>query len=239
MGISDNSFFKQSIEKINSLKDPYFTFLTTLSSHYPFEDNSLSSFNSGEYEGSFLGNYFKSINYTDRAIGKFLESLSKEGTLEDSIIVIYGDHYAIPKDKGEDLSKFLNIDTSDSVNFDLLQKVPLLIHFPKGDFKGVNSKICGQIDIYPTLLNFLGVNYKYYMGNDLFSPKENVIFRNGSFVNGNIYYDSSKNYFYDTSKGEIIIPSPSLEEEKLKVLEELKYSDEILDHNLLSKINPK
>ena len=49
-------------------------------------------------EGTKLGNYFKSVHYADSALGEFLDRLESEGILENTVIVLYGDHDArLPK----------------------------------------------------------------------------------------------------------------------------------------------
>ena len=45
-------------------------------------------------EGTKLGNYFKSIHYADSALGEFINELDEAGLLENTIIVLYGDHDA-------------------------------------------------------------------------------------------------------------------------------------------------
>jgi lipoteichoic acid synthase len=236
MGISDKSFFNQSLDKIDSFKEPYYNFMVTLSSHYPFDDKAFKSFNTGEFEGSLLGNYLESIHYFDSAIGSFLDTLKKEGKLDNSIIVIYGDHYAIPRSESADLSKLLGRNVDNDLSFNLLQKVPLIIHLPKGDLKGTYEKNCGQMDIYPTLINMMGISSKYTFGSDLFSNKEMVILRNGSFTDGKVFYNSSSDKYYNLKSKNETPASKELENEKNQSLNALGYSDLILDHNLLKEL---
>lgn len=236
MGLSDKSFFKQSLEKINSYKEPYYNFMVTLSSHYPFDDKAFKSFDTGEYEGSLLGNYLESIHYFDSAIGNFLDSLKKEGKFDNSIILIYGDHYAIPKSENADLSKFLGLNTINDLSFNLLQTVPLIIHLPNGDLKGKYTKYCSQMDVYPTLINLMDLSSKYTFGNDLFSDKELVILRNGSFINGNVYYNSSSNKYYNLDNKKEMNSTKDLQSEKNEILNALGYSDKILQHDLFKEL---
>lgn len=99
LGLSDKSFFNQSIEKIKTLQQPYYSFMVTLTSHFPYEDvKKYGNFNVGDLEGTLVGNYLKSIHYTDEQLGIFLNELEKEGITKNSIIALYGDHYAIPRD---------------------------------------------------------------------------------------------------------------------------------------------
>ena len=43
-------------------------------------------------EGTKMGNYLKSVHYADEAIGELINHLEEKGLLEDTIIVLYGDH---------------------------------------------------------------------------------------------------------------------------------------------------
>ena len=45
-------------------------------------------------EGTKLGNYFKAVHYADAAIGEFIAGLDEAGLLDNTVIIIYGDHDA-------------------------------------------------------------------------------------------------------------------------------------------------
>jgi len=235
LGISDRSFLNQSIDKIKSLNKPYYSFLITLSSHLPY-DNTGENFDVGSIDGTLLGNYLKSIHYTDKQLGMFLQKLNNEGILKDSVVVIYGDHSAITKDNAEQLAEFKNIDQMNELSWIELQKVPLIIHFPDESIKGVNSIYSGQIDLYPTLNNLFALNVKSLMGQDLLnSPLGNVIFRNGSFINDSVYYTSQSNTYYNVKTGEKLTETAELKDRKEEAISKLNYSDNILKHDLLKK----
>lgn len=195
LGLSDRSFLSQSVKKLKSLKNPYYAFLITLSSHFPYDDvNKYGNFNVGNMEGSLIGNYIKSIHYTDTQLGMFFNDLEKNGILKNSVIVLYGDHYAIPKNKQNQFLKFYNKNSISDVDWIKLQKVPLMIHFPDERLKGVNHKISGEMDIYPTISNLFNLSSSYMMGNDLFNKdKDTIIYRNGSFIDNNSNYYMSEN----------------------------------------------
>lgn len=235
LGLSDKSFLNQSFEKLKTLKQPYFSFLITLSSHFPYDDvKGYGNFNVGQYENTFLGNYLKGIHYTDEQLGTFLDKLEKSGILDNSIVVLYGDHYAIPKDYINQLYQFENIQNADDYKWYQLQKVPMLIHFPKDANKGINHTYSGQMDLYPTLANMFGLSDKYMFGHDIFnSTDKKVIFRSGSFTDGNVFYISWINSYFDIKTGEKIPETSELKQTKEEVLKELSYSDDILNHNLL------
>ncbi len=60
-----------------------------------------------------------------------------------------------------------------------------------------------------------------------------VIFRNGSFIDGKNLYVSWANSYYDLATGKPVQETAKLKEEKDEYTEELQYSDDLLNHNLL------
>lgn len=237
LGLSDKSFLQQSMNKIKSFKQPFYSFLITLSSHYPFDDvKGYGDFNVGEYEGTILGNYLKGIHYTDAQLGMFLDMLQKEGYMNNSIIALYGDHNAMQKNSFGDLSKFVGAQSQTDLNWSLLQKVPLMIHFPQDANKGINHTYGGQVDLLPTLANIFSFKSEYMLGKDLNNPRDQmVMFRDGSFTDGKAFYISSSDKYYDISIGKEVSPTQALKDEKQKTMDTLEYSDDILNHNLIGK----
>lgn len=238
LGLSDESFLNQSLGKIKTMQKPYYSFLITLSSHFPYDDKAgYGDFPVGDYENTLMGDYLRGIHYTDNALGKFLESLESEKILDDSIVVIYGDHNAIPKDNQSQLAKFMNINDMNEAQWAMLQKVPMLIHFPQNAHSGVYGTFGGQIDMLPTLANLFSLDSGDTLGKDLFNTKDNtVIFRNGSFTNGSAYYSSQENLYYDVKQAKVINENDVLKSQKENAAKHLEYSDEILKHDLLKKL---
>lgn len=237
LGLSDKDFLSQSIDKIKSLNKPFYGFLVTLTSHFPYDDvDKYGDFNVGPYEGTLMGNYMKSIHYTDTQLGMFFDLLDKEGILKDSVIVLYGDHYAIPKNHQKEFFKLLNKESLSDVDWIKLQKVPMLIHFPDESIRGVNSIYSGQMDIYPTISNLFALSSENLMGTDLFNSKQGkVVFRDSSFIDGETYYMAQNNLYYNINTGEKVVENDDLKSKKENVLSQLEYSDYILKHNLLKK----
>lgn len=235
LGLSDKSFLNQSVEKLKTFKEPYYSFMVTLSSHYPYNDvKGYGDFNVGQYENTLLGNYLKGIHYTDEQLGMFLDKLDQEGITKNSIIVIYGDHFAIPKDNINELYNFENVNNPDDLKWFQYQKVPLIIHFPGDENKGVNHTYGGQMDLYPTLANLFNLPREYMFGKDLLNSDSNkVVFRSGSFTDGNVFYISWTNTYYDIKTGSIIPETDELKKKKEEYTKELGYSDDMLNHNLL------
>lgn len=237
LGLSDKSFLNQSMEKLKTMHKPYFSFLITLSSHFPFDDiNGFGNLDVSGFENTILGNYLKSINYTDQALGSFLDELDKEGTLKNSMVVIYGDHNALPKSQQKELANFFDKDSLNDVQWIKQQKIPLIIHFPDEKLKGINNTFSGQIDIYPTLANLYGIDHVAAMGKDLLNISQNqVIFRDGSFIDGKYYYNAATTTYYQLDNENLVVENNTLKNQKENAIKELEYSDDILKHNLIKK----
>ncbi len=236
LGLSDKSFFNQTFDKIKTYKQPYYSFMITLSSHYPYDDQKGygNTLNLGKYKNSFIGDYMNGIHYTDTQIGMFLDKLDKAGILKNSILVLYGDHYAIPKNQAQQLYDAEGIKNPTDLDWNQLQKVPMMIHFPNDANKGVSNLPAGQIDLYPTIANLFDLDRKYMFGTDLLNTKSNVVsFRDGSFTNGSDFYVASTGTYYDQTTKAVIQPTTSLQKMKTNTLNQLEYSDDILNHNLL------
>lgn len=238
LGLSDRSFLNQTLEKLKTFKKPYYAFVITLSSHFPYDGGEgYGKFDVGNYEGTFLGDYLKAIHYTDIQLGHFLDQLEQEGVMKDSLIMLYGDHFAVPKRYADQLYAFKRIENPTDFEWFQLQKVPMMIHFPGDEHKGLNHNTAGQIDMYPTLANLLSLPNNTLFGNDLLNTKQSFeVFRDGSFTNGKIVYISSANTYYDLTSKEMINETSELAALKEQALKELSYSDDILDFNLLPEI---
>jgi len=239
LGLSDQSFWSQTAMKLQGFQEPYYAFAVTLSSHFPYDDlENYDDFGTGEYEGTFMGDYLKSIHYADAQIGMFLDELEADGTLDDTVIAIYGDHSAITKENAAELYSFCGITEPGDLSWIELQKVPMIVHLPGGSLNGVDSTCAGQVDFYPTLANLMGVETKNVMGRDLLNSGSGVvIFRDGSFITETVYYKAQDDVYLDAATGQVLQPTSELLDLKADVLSRLNYSDTILKHDLLKKFN--
>ena len=99
--LSDELFYKQAVEKLSNYNTPFFTFLVSASSHTPFELDGIEDKYSkvtvdvGEYKGISFGNYLEAVNYADYAFGTFIQELKDKGLYDDSVIIVFGDHYGM------------------------------------------------------------------------------------------------------------------------------------------------
>ena len=112
----------------------------------------------------------------------------------------------------------------------------MFIHFPKDANAGVNHTYSGQMDLYPTIANMFDLKKQNMFGKDILNPpNQNVIFRNGSFTNGNIFYISWNDKFYDIASGKELSSTPALRKLETEADDQLSYSDDILNHNLIKE----
>ncbi|WP_366289165.1 LTA synthase family protein [Paenibacillus sp. AN1007] len=198
--LSDASFFRQSVEKMSSeAKEPFYSFLITLSSHHPYSlPKDKQQLDVGEFQGTMFGNYLQSVHYVDAALGGMVEDLKNRGLWENTIFMFYGDHDSSIKDQPL-YEKFLGRSLNDLDMAQIMNEVPLLVHLPDGAEAGVFEKPSGQLDITPSVLHLLGISDDsyYHMGNNVYGGLERmVVLRNGSFTDGRMFYIPSDDYIY-------------------------------------------
>src|SRR5699024_4584308 len=193
--------------------------------------------------------YFQTARYLDESLEQFFNDLKESGLYEDSVIMIYGDHYGISENHKRALGEIFDEEIT-PYKYAELQRVPFMIKVHGMEGKGTVYEYAGQVDVMPTLLHLLGIDNQDYInfGTDLFSEDYDdlVAFRNGDFFNVN--YAMIKGVYYDNKTGEEIEPNDELEALKEKVEHELNLSDKVLQGDLLrfyeplddwEKINPK
>ena len=260
LGLSDKSFFAQSIEKLKEIDkkhENWYGLMIMLSNHTPFSDTdkygefavdikeTITNEN-GEteevtyqyMEGTKLGNYYKSLHYADSALGELITGLEENGLLEDTVLVIYGDHDA--RISRKEYNKLYNYDKEknailddddpnyqeyDSYQYELGRKVPFIIWTK--DMKGTslnitNTNVMGMYDVMPTLGNMFGFYNQYQLGHDIFNIKENniVVFPNGNWVTNKVYYNSQKGEY-------LSLVNEAISEEEIKSNND--YATKLLD----------
>ncbi|MFC3882910.1 LTA synthase family protein [Bacillus songklensis] len=233
-GLKDVDFFEQSIVHLKSLPQPFYTKFITLTNHFPFELNEEDGM-VDEYTSNSrtLNRYFPTVRYTDEAVKHFITRLKEEGLYDNSIIMMYGDHYGISENHNAAIGQYLGKEVTPLVSTQL-QRVPLIIHIPGGKYKGTVHKVSGQIDLKPTILHLLGIDTKndVHFGTDLFSKEKMnfTVLRDGSFITGKYVYTENK--CYDKKTGQEA-DSKYCEPYMEKAKQELDYSDEIVYGDLL------
>lgn len=240
-GLLDKPFFEQSADLLNTLPQPFYSKFITVANHYPFKLNQdLATIEKGNTGDASVDNYFQTARYADEAIEQFFNQLKESGLYDNSMIILYGDHYGISENHNKAMEQVIGkeITPYESAN---LQRVPLFIHVP-GMQGETNHTYGGQIDLLPTLLHLLGIDSQQFIqfGTDLLSEEHNdlVTFRNGDFVSPTIYSIDGK--FYDNKTG-LALDDSQLEVAnafKKEVNYKLQLSDKVVNGDLLRFYTP-
>ena len=160
LGISDGSYFRQIAPIIADEKQPFYNFMVTLTSHNPFElpDQYRKLVLTEEFNRTKLGGYFQSINYTDEQIGNFLGALDKSGVLDNTVVVLYGDHTGVHKYYNDEVKQ---VQPQESWWLDDSKRIPLIVYHKgmTGQEIGITG---GQIDTMPTVAYLMGIKEASY-----------------------------------------------------------------------------
>lgn len=195
LGLSDGSYLSQVSSLLLKEKEPFYSFMITLSSHCPFdlpeEYQELELADS--LNNSKLGGYFQSIHYTDKQIGLFLEKLEESQLLDNTVIVIYGDHTGVHKYYNDEI---MQLAPSEQWWLDDSKRIPFIIY--SKDLMGQKFDVTGgQIDIMPTLAYLFDLDESYKntaLGRNLLNTKQDfAILANRDFI-GTAANESEKEF---------------------------------------------
>lgn len=171
-GIPDHIVLNRANEIFAQSQQPFFGTILTLSNHDPFvlPDKSFEIFpESLDYHEGL-----NAFHYSDWALGRFFEAAAKEPYFNNTIFVLVADHSHV-MDKPDDIIG----------NF----RIAALIYCPgRPDIEPrCISRICGQVDIPPSLLHLLGGTFTHESwGVDIFdSTKQSNGF---AFINNGAHY---------------------------------------------------
>ncbi|MGR5869406.1 sulfatase-like hydrolase/transferase [Bacillus pacificus] len=102
----------------------------TLSNHFPYpidkEEATIEPANTGD---SSVDTYFQTARYLDESVKGFIDYLKQSGLYDNSIIVMYGDHYGISDNHNAAMSKVMGKEINSFENAQL-QRVPLIVRVP-------------------------------------------------------------------------------------------------------------
>lgn len=159
-GVFDEEFLQFFCQKLSTFKTPFFSSVFTISSHNPF-------IMPEKYKGKFKKGTTKiheTIGYTDFALKKFFLSAQKQAWYHNTVFVLTADHTS-PFGEGfykNNVGKF---------------RVPILFFDPSNpDLKGVSEKNFQQIDIMPSMIDYLQLPEKVVtFGKSFRSNKDFVV----------------------------------------------------------------
>ncbi|ASS76510.1 hypothetical protein CIG75_17130 [Tumebacillus algifaecis] len=207
-GASDRTLFNKSLDVISITHQPFFSFYITLSGHTDYKiPDAYKELNipAGQYSELFT-DYLHAQHYADKALGEYMAELKERGIMDESLFVVYGDHFANGLDKQE-IGKYEGIGREvDDYLYHEQKKVPLFIRLPGGIEAGVNHTPGGQMDLMPTLVNLLGVDKSkvFYFGQDLLNMQPGQSFsalrqyaNPTTFATDNLFYLASQDGLFN------------------------------------------
>lgn len=158
----DQHVVRNSLKQCLSLPQPFGIMLITITTHTPFNcpTRPTLSFNSDLPDD--IVNYLNCMHYADSCIGLFLNELDKLSLLDNTTLVITGDHTIFRSNllaEIQPIAQKYNLPIPQGESF-----CPLIISSPTIKKHTEIDTLCYQMDIYPTILHCLGINDYYWKG---------------------------------------------------------------------------
>jgi len=180
----DSEFFKAGIDLIapENETEPFFNWVTTMVMHGPYYGNSrlqpyYDTMELVGWENPFAGtgienyykNYVAAVMDLDEAIRYLLEELEDRNLIDNTTIVIYGDHETYYHDLGIQVK---GIPVSEYQNPEIYN-VPFMIYDNNLPIMEITDFTC-PYDIMPTIMDLIGISYNknMYLGNSVLNSTE-------------------------------------------------------------------
>ena len=247
--LSDELLYKQTVDmfekQVEKNEGPVIYDLVASSSHKPFELAGIIdkykkvSIDVGDIEGTELGNYLEAVNYADYAFGIFINLLKEKGLYDDTVIVVFGDHYGMQM-YDEDLIEFLGYNKNDyndaHMQFEF-SNVLAGMRVP-GLSEIVLDEAVSKSDIKPTLAQICNLKDTFSMGTSVFDRKSYVAINNGKVITKDYYYDGT-NWFKLSDGSELDLGMLSEDESEIlknyekQAINEIDISNSVVIKNLL------
>lgn len=231
-GVWDEPFFRYFASELNTFREPFMASIFSVSSHHPFKVPE-------KYNGRFkkgAAPIVEVVGYTDFALKEFFNTISKSEWFRNTLFVITADHTneSVHTEYQNDFGSF---------------SIPVIFYKPDSDLHGYKNRIAQQIDIMPTILNFLNYDEEYIaFGNDLLSDSDKSFAYNTNGSTYHLYMDdhllemvdmkplSLYNYEKDRMlQNNLVEKEPEelgMMEEKLKAIVQT-YNSRLLDNNMV------
>lgn len=221
--------------------EQFHTYYMTVSGHleYNFSGNSMAIKHEDEVADLPYGEparaYLACNMELDQAMAYLLDQLDKQGILDDTVIVLSGDHYPY----GLELADMEELaGHSIDPEFELYRSTLIIWNAAMTQPVKV-EKYCSSMDIMPTVANLMGVDYdsRLVMGRDILSDAPPlIIFKDYSFITDKGRYDAATDAF---------TPNPGVQVSDgyvAGVLDQVKarfrYSELILDQDYYRVVLP-
>ena len=161
-GVSDREMFQKWIELLDREKQPFFSSALTITNHHPFDVPDEYKLHRGQDD---THKYYEAVHYTDAMLDEFLTAAEKRPWYRNSLIFIFSDtaNYQQPQEPHKNFDDFIITRT----------QIPLLIVGGLVQYPVVENRYFSQIDLAPTVLDLLGVEYtSHWIGTSMLDPSE-------------------------------------------------------------------
>ncbi len=135
--ISDQEKIDLALDQIDQAQQPIFIHLHLLGTHGDYFELPFQNFSRGEQQDKpwMTDFYDDAISVFDSYVGQVIDHLKANGQFDNTILIIYTDH---------------------AQNWQVNERIPLIVHFPGNSYAGRIDQNVQNLDIAPTVLDYLG-----------------------------------------------------------------------------------
>ncbi len=198
-GASDEVLYRKSIEELSTFANEdkkFYASVIAMSSHHPYQipDHKVEIQLPEKYQNTPVGDYLTAVNYADFALGELIEDLKRENLWDNTMLVIYGDHFGLRLEAEQDRELMKDVIGRPYHPYIDHFNIPLIVRVPGQESKQIDL-LGGQIDIMPTVANLAGISLDQtiYFGQDLLNTNHNLVgmryyLPTGSFLNDEVLF---------------------------------------------------
>lgn len=210
----DSVMFENCKQRMFPTDRRFNTYITTITQHgqYSERDNlqdnyakmdelGILPYSEDNEDANALRYYCAAGMDTDKALGIMLDYLDQTGLSDNTLITLFGDHNAYY----QGVSNYVkDIYSYDSLNYTELYRVPVMIKVGNIQLGNpVINKFTCVSDIYPTLLDLLGItafsNLMY--GTSVFSEQQSILYSRAydKFLTDKIFFNTLSSIIYKSN----------------------------------------
>lgn len=145
--IEDCDMFSNAVQKLKAMPQPFYAQLVTISTHQPgYKTDKPTALSQYKIQTDRVINALENFHTLDVQLWEFIEELKANGLYDNSVIIIVSDHNDV------NYNEFAGV----------LERIPEDTYC---SFIALNTNVSkslenvyGQVDIYPTILDIMGLN---------------------------------------------------------------------------------
>jgi phosphoglycerol transferase MdoB-like AlkP superfamily enzyme len=183
-GIFDHQFFPFFLQKLNAMQQPFLASIFSLSAHHPYTIPD-------EFKGKFPEGIIpiqQCITYSDYALSRFFAEAKTQDWYNNTLFVITADHTS-------------EVAYGDFNNAAGRYAIPIIYFMPGDLLKGEINFTTQQLDIMPSILDYLHFDENFYsLGNSVFA--ENNYNEAIMYVNQQYQYISNETILHFNTENE-------------------------------------